>query len=49
MDIESLALGSHPSTATVALGKLLAYIELEFPHLEMEVLIVRTFHETYNS
>lgn len=41
--------GSHPSPATVGLGKLLTCIELEFPHMELEMLIVMSFHNTYNS
>lgn len=42
-DVKSTALGSYPSTVTVALGKSLTYIELEFLHLKMEMLIVVSF------
>lgn len=42
-DVKSTALGSYPSTVTVALGKSLTYIEFEFLHLKMEMLIVVSF------
>lgn len=46
-EVKLTVLSSHPSTVTVALGKLLTYITLEFPHLEVEMLILRSFHNTY--
>lgn len=46
VEIESTALGFHPSPATVGLGKLLTCIELEFPQVELEMLIVMSFHNT---
>lgn len=38
-DVKSTALGSYPSTVTMALG----HSELEFLHLKMETLIVVSF------
>ena len=46
-EVKLAVLSSHPSTVTVALGKLLIYIELEFPHLGVETLILVSFPNTH--